>query len=177
MRLVRLFFCAVIFSQLIFINCSQKESGKVQELKFYAADNLEQVINLSRVKLDSSVFIEGVASLRIDSEQPMAVKLYETGKLDVDNCRILYQAKLKTKNLQGEAYLEMWCHFPGKGEFFSRALHTRLSGDNDWSTHEVAFLLQPGEKPDQVKLNLVVKGIGTVWIDDLRLIKVPLENQ
>lgn len=175
MRLPYLFIYTMIYSQILLMNCAQKESGKVEELKFYSADNLENIINLSRVKIDSSVFSEGSGSIRIDSNKPMAVKLYETGSLDVDNCRIIYQAKLKTENFRGDVYLEMWCHFPGKGDFFSRALQTKLSGDNNWSFHETPFLLQKGEKPDNVKLNVVVNGTGRVWVDEIKLIKVPLQ--
>jgi hypothetical protein len=31
-----------------------------------------------------------------------------------------------------------------------------------------------GENPDNVKLNFVVNGTGTIWIDDIRLLKGPL---
>jgi hypothetical protein len=76
--------------------------------------------------------------------------------------------------VQGQAYLEMWCRFPGKGEFFSRALQAPLSGTVEWSSQETPFFLKKGEDPDEIKLNLVVNGTGTVWIDDIRLIKGPL---
>ncbi len=36
------------------------------------------------------------------------------------------------------------------------------------------FLLQQGQKPDLIRLNLVVKGKGRVWIDDVRLLRRPL---
>jgi hypothetical protein len=73
--------------------------------------------------------------------------------------------------LQGKAYLEMWCRFPGQGEFFSRALNQTYSGSNEWSSTETPFILQQGQKPDLVRLNVVVEGTGTVWIDDIRLLK------
>jgi hypothetical protein len=76
--------------------------------------------------------------------------------------------------MDGQAYLEMMCHFPGKGEFFSRGLMNPLTGTTDWMTIETPFLLKMGENPDNVKLNLVVNGTGTVWIDDIRLLKGPL---
>jgi hypothetical protein len=60
------------------------------------------------------------------------------------------------------------------GEFFSRGLHSPLSGSVDWTTQEIPFLLQPGQKPELIKLNLVVNGTGTVWIDDIHLLKGPL---
>jgi hypothetical protein len=68
----------------------------------------------------------------------------------------------------------MWCHFPGKGEFFSRGLQTALTGSSDWNSQETFFFLKKGENPDNVKLNLVISGKGTVWIDDIHLIKGPL---
>jgi hypothetical protein len=39
---------------------------------------------------------------------------------------------------------------------------------------ETPFFLKKGENPDNVKINLVVNGKGSVWIDDIRLVKAPL---
>jgi len=78
---------------------------------------------------------------------------------------------LRTEDLEGSAYLEMWCGFPGQGEFFSRALDTAVSGDTDWVSQETTFILQEGQNPENVRLNLIVDGAGTVWIDDLRLFR------
>jgi hypothetical protein len=95
--------------------------------------------------------------------------------IDIENARLIYQARLRTENVKGQVYLEMWCHFPGIGEFFSRGLQTPLTGTTDWITEETQFFLKKGEKPDYVKLNLVIKGKGTAWwIDDIRLLKGPL---
>jgi hypothetical protein len=69
----------------------------------------------------------------------------------------------------------MWCGFTGKGEFFSRGLQRPLSGTMEWTTVEIPFFLQKGQNPDNIKLNLVVNGKGTVWIDDIKLIKGPLQ--
>jgi hypothetical protein len=63
----------------------------------------------------------------------------------------------------------MWCAFPGAGEFFSRALHAPLTGTTEWTTQETPFFLKKGEVPNLVRLNLVITGAGTVWIDDLTL--------
>lgn len=48
---------------------------------------------------------------------------------------------------------------------------TPLSGTTDWTTQETEFFLKAGENPDNVKLNLVINGSGTVWIDEIRLLK------
>jgi hypothetical protein len=49
-----------------------------------------------------------------------------------------------------------------------------VTGSNDWASYETPFFLKKGEKPDLIKLNLVVKGAGKVWIKDVELLKGPL---
>ena len=78
---------------------------------------------------------------------------------------------MRTENFVGRAYLEMWCWFDDRGEFFSRDLYSPLTGNVDWSSEETIFNLKKGENPDNVKLNLVIEGKGTVWIDDIHLLE------
>ena len=66
--------------------------------------------------------------------------------------------------------------FPGKGEFFSRGLESPVSGSNDWGSDETPFFLKKGEKPDLIKLHLVVKGTGKIWVKDVELLKGPLPS-
>jgi len=145
------------------------------ELKHYPVDSLAGIITRSGVVLDREINSDGGGSLQITTDVPVTVRLYETGDLDIDNARLIYQARLRTEDVNGQVFLEMWCHFPGKGEFFSRGLQAPLSGTNEWSSQETAFFLQKGENPDNVKVNLVINGRGTVWIDDIRLLKAPLQ--
>ena len=91
------------------------------------------------------------------------------GRLDKDNPTSTEQTASETRlQLRAE-------HFGDKGEFFSRGLQSPLSGTTDWSTGETPFFLKKGENPDNVKLNLVIDGKGTVWIDDIHLFKGPLK--
>jgi hypothetical protein len=106
--------------------------------------------------------------------KPTVVRLFEIDDIHVENATLIYRAKLKTENVDGKVYLEMWCRFPGKGEFFSRGLATPLTGTTDWTTEETPFILKKGEKPDYVKLNLVIDGTGTVWIDAISLLRAPI---
>ncbi|MDX1763641.1 MAG: hypothetical protein R3231_04910, partial [bacterium] len=154
--------------------CCSQPSGTVIELKHYGADNLAGLITTDGVELDRVLSSDGKGSLRIEAEAPRTVRLYETGDLDVEKARLTYQARIRTEGIEGIVYLEMWCQFEGKGEFFSRDLATPLTGSTDWTTEETPFFLQAGENPDNVKLNLVVEGTGTVWIDEVRLLKGPL---
>ena len=109
-----------------------------------------------------------------DCKKAQTIRLFEVEKPDVEQCMVTYRAKLKTENLTEQAYLEMWCRFPGKGEFFSRGLAHTVTGSNDWASYETPFFLKKGEKPDLIKLNVVVKGTGKVWVKDVELLKSPL---
>ena len=102
------------------------------------------------------------------------MRLFEINTINVESARLTYQAKLRTKDMDGQVYLEMWCGFADKGEFFSRSLQSPLTGTNDWITVETPFFLEEGQNPDIVKLNLIVDGKGTAWIDDVRILAGPL---
>lgn len=160
---------------IVLITACSKPSQQVVEIKRFPLDSLEGIITRSGVRLDKEITSDGKGSLRIDAAEPMVVRLFELGDIDVEDARLIYQAKVRTEGVEGQAYLEMWCHFPGKGEFFSRGLQTPLTGSTNWTTEETPFFLKKGENPDNVKLNLVINGKGTVWIDDIRLLKGPLK--
>ena len=153
--------------------CSQP-SAPVTELKRFPLDSIEGVITQSGVQLDKEVSADGSGSLQMSATEPTVVRLFELGDIDIENARLIYQAKIRTKNVEGQVYLEMLCSFPGKGEFFSRGLASPLSGTTDWTTQQTPFFLQKGENPDNVKLNLVINGKGTTWIDDIRVMQGPL---
>lgn len=146
-------------------------SPQVTELKHFPLNNTEGIISRSDVTFDKHISTDGSGSLRMDVTKPTVVRLFEVRNLDVENARLIYQAKVRTEGINGRVYLEMWCHFPGKGEFFSRSLQSPLTGTTDWTTEETPFFLKKGENPDYLKLNLVIDGTGTAWIDDVRLIK------
>jgi hypothetical protein len=61
----------------------------------------------------------------------------------------IYEAKIKSESLNGQAYLEMWCVFKDKGEFFSRGFDSAISGTTGWQTIKTVFNLKKGEMPDQ----------------------------
>jgi len=154
--------------------CS-KPPQEVVELKRFAIDSLEGIITQSGIEFDKEVSSDGKGSLKIVAKEPTVVRLFELGDIDVENARLIYQAKVRTEGVEGQVFLEMWCHFPGKGEFFSRGLQTPLTGTTNWTTEETPFFLKKGENPDNVKLNLVINGKGTAWIDDIRVLKGPLQ--
>lgn len=160
-------------SALSILGCSAPTASETP-LRAFPVYNLEGVLTRSGVSFDSTISSDGNGSLRIAAQETTTVRLYETGDLDVEDALLIYRARLRTKDVRGRAYLEMWCHFPGKGEFFSRALAAPLSGTTEWASQETHFSLKRGENPDNVKLNLVIEGAGSVWIDDIALVTGPL---
>ncbi len=151
-----------------------KPSHKDVGIVAFPLDNLEGLLTQSGAESDRAVSSDGGGSVKISAAEPAIVRLFETGDIDVEDAALVYQAKLRTEGAEGAVYLEMWCHFEGKGEFFSRGLHSPLRGTVDWTTQEILFFLKKGENPDNVKLNIVCEGPGTIWVDDVRLVKRPL---
>lgn len=168
------FLCLALTTLHLVFGCS-KPPDTVTEVKHYPIDNLDGLLTKTDVALDREITSDGNGSLRITAHRPATIRLYETGDIDIENARLTYQAKVRTEGVQGNVYLEMWCQFIGKGEYFSRDLSSPLSGTTDWSTEETPFFLKEGENPDNIKLNIVLEEKGTVWIDDIHLLKGPLQ--
>jgi hypothetical protein len=158
-------------------SAATRTAGVAGTLAAYPIKNMDGVITQTGVAFDSTTSSDGNGALRITATAPTTVRLFETGDLDVENARLIYSAHLRTADVEGKVYLEMWCSFPGKDEFFSRALQSPLSGTVDWTSQETPFFLKAGENPDNVKLNLVIDGKGTAWIDDVKLVKGPPGGQ
>ena len=146
-------------------------AAQAAELKRFPLDSMEGVLTQSGVQVDKTVSSDRNGSLRIDATGPTVVRLFEVQHPDVKDTPLIYQAKVRTEGIKGQVYLEMWCSFPGKGEFFSRGLGDVLTGTSGWKTLKTPFFLKKGESPDTIKLNLVVDGKGTAWIDDIRVLE------
>jgi len=158
---------------MIALGCSPGSPSE-EVLVAMPLDSVDEIITKSGVTADPAVTTDGGGSIRVDASGPTTVRIAEVEGLTVDGARLVYRARLRSEGLEGKAYLEMWCAFPGQGEFFSRGLQSPLSGTSDWTSQETPFFLQKGQTPSRVKLNLVVDGAGTVWLDQVELAKAPL---
>lgn len=167
---------ALIAAILLLIGaCAKGPAAPVRQLRHLALDDLTGVITQDGVYFDKTNSSDGGGSLAITSTGPRVVTIFELGNLDIEDARLIYQARLRTADLRGKVYLELRCHFAGAGEFFSRDLESPVTGSVDWCTEETIFFLQKGQNPDNIKLNLVFEGAGTVWIDDIKLLAGPLQ--
>ena len=111
----------------------------------------------------------------VDAKESQTIRLFEIQNPDAEQCLVTYRATLKTDGLAGRVFLEMWCRLPGRGEFFSKGLNHAITGTTDWASYEIPFYLKKGQRPDLIKLNLVIEGRGKVWIKDVELLKTLLE--
>jgi len=144
------------------------------EVKHFALNSVEDVRATTGVSFDRQTSSVGKGSIRVDAAEPMIVPLFEVADVSIENAVLIYQASLQSEKLDGKAFLEMWVRVPGKGEFFSRSLDRPITGTTSWMTIATPFFLQAGQKPDLIRLNLVVQGKGRVWIDDIHLKRAPL---
>jgi hypothetical protein len=106
---------------------------------------------------------------KVVAAAPRTIRLFEVANPQLSKGPFFYRARLRTQDVKGRAYLEMWVRLPGQGEFFSKGFHNAMSGTNGWAEYEIPFLLEAGQQPDLVKLNLAIEGTGTVWIKDIEL--------
>ena len=134
-----------------------------------AIDSLGSILIRDGVAWDPEVSHDGHGAIRIEATKPATVRLAEVHPANAEHVMLTYRAHLRTEGLDGQAYLEMWCSIPGKGEFFSRALQAPVTGTTGWVTQETPFFLEKGQRAQVVKLNVVVAGIGTVWVDEIAL--------
>lgn len=147
------------------------QAPREEVLAHLAIDSADELITRSGVASDAAVTSDGHGAARIETTGPTTVRVAEIEMPPVEDTRLTYRARLRTEGLEGRAYLEMWCAFPGLGEYFSRALQDPISGSVDWVTQETPFFLEAGQRPSRVKLNLVIEGRGTVWLDDVTLVR------
>ncbi|MEQ8846974.1 Ig-like domain-containing protein [Botrimarina sp.] len=162
---------AVVFVPMAGRVAAQHAEREV-EVAALALDSLPDAA--TRVTIDTQTKVEGEGSVRVDTAWPTTVCLAEVERPDVDGAQLVYSAMVKPA-LEGSASLEMWAHVGG-GQYFSRNPSVAVSGRGDFQQLEIPFLLQKGQRPDKVTLNLIVQGKGTVWVDDVRLIKRPLSG-
>lgn len=147
--------------------------GKVEQIAAFPLNDTKGVLSQSNVEFDREVSSDKGGSLKVTTTGWTTVRLFEV-PVTLDQAVLIYEARLKTEDLDGQAYIEMWVNAPGKGEFFSKGLNDAVGGSVGWTTVSTPFFLQKGEVIDRVKLNLVVTCPGTVWIDDIKLTKSPI---
>jgi hypothetical protein len=158
----------IVISFLLLLTFSHAGAGDLKKL------SLDDTSTIGlRIQADSNTKIEGKASIQVVTLWPTTVCLGQVTGLDVENSRLIYRAKVKS-DIEGAAFLEMWAHIEGR-KYFSKGMNNPIKGNSDWQKRQIPFIFHKGQQPSRVTLNLVVNGIGTVWIDDITLLKESLK--
>ncbi len=121
------------------------------------------------------VSVEGDAWC-VEVKSAQTVRLFELEDPDLEQCLVTYRASLRSEDLSGRAFLEMWCRFPGRGEFFSKGFQQSLTGTRDWASYEIPFWLKRGQRPDLIKLCVTLEGSGQLWLRDVQVTRTPFQD-
>jgi serine/threonine protein kinase len=118
---------------------------------------------------------------RFSADGDRTVRFFEIADPDVDNCRLVFRARLRTEEATGASLRLTWKNDAGE-EFDSAMDPTSVAeGDTEWAWYEATVSIPPGERPRVVKLLMTMRGkpVGgeskknLVWIKDIELLTLP----
>lgn len=149
-----------------------------EELARFPLDSLAELASPDYFTIDTGVTTDGVGSARLDATDAGSVTMLEVTDVDAQNTTLTFEARLRSQDLNGNAHIEMEVLLPDQEEPVRLpGLGRLVSGTTDWVVATSSFYFQPGQQPDAVRLDLVVDGAGTVWVDEVRLLRTPLPRK
>lgn len=154
-----------------FSGCKKKAPDPPSQIDARACDGMKGVLMPDRISADEQVFCEGTGSLKMSAEMPTTFLLYEIPYPPSENADLLLKARVRGQDLAGGVSLQMVVSFPSGGEV---PVQGASISPTDWQEAQVTASLPPGQKVSKVGVNLLFDAMGgTVWVDDIRLVKVP----
>ncbi len=136
---------------------------------------LIQRFDVSQATISSSSIIADAEGWHINTDESVTFSLFELDPGDIESGMVTYRASIKSEAIKDQGYLEMWCRFPGQGEFFSKGFDNAVKGSNDWASYEIPFYLKKNQNPDLLKLNFTLEGGGKVWLKDIEVSFTPFK--
>jgi hypothetical protein len=99
--------------------------------------------------------------IRIEVNGPTTVRL---GEVASERARsvLVFRGHLRAQNLSGHASLKMECDAPGRTDILSDA--KEVTGTTGSTSQVVRFTAAPGSSVRSITLNVVVDGVGVVWV-------------
>ena len=155
------------------ISCARRPEGPI-EIFHDSISAASRIVDASEFDFVADGSSDGDGCLRVKTSGSRTLSLFLIDEPDVEETVLYYTVRARTENLMGKVYVEMLCNVPGRGEFFSRGLRGPISGTTGWTSLETPFILKKGDRPDRIRLNVVIQGSGVVWLDDARVYKTPL---
>jgi hypothetical protein len=88
--------------------------------------------------------------------------------------RYALTGQVRYEAVEGTGYLELWNHFPGGGQYFSRTLGDagpmmKLHGTSGWREFTLPFDATGAPPPVRLVFNVVLPGRGVVYLGPLKL--------
>jgi hypothetical protein len=164
----------ILFISLLILAGIYSCGRRTVTLRSFPLNDSDGVIGREHVIFDERVSVDGKGSLRIEAPERITVPLFNISNLNIDKGRLVYTAKVQTERIFGQVYLEMIGYFHNHGEIIARGQEGLLSGTIGWKDQKTTLDLPKGDKPDSLKLNLVINGRGIAWIDDIKLLRESL---
>jgi hypothetical protein len=107
-----------------------------------------------------------------------SIPLCEIKSPTITTASYAVRGKISYDNVVGTGYLEMWNHFPGGGQYFTRTLDTggpmsHIKGTSPEREFILPFhTLGQAPAPTKLVINLILNGPGTIEIGPLELIPI-----
>ena len=156
-------------------------SEKENSVTVFQTSSTDDVVDGEAVEYDAGTSFTGSdGSILVDTDKPVTLALFTPDPSGLNHSRIVYKARLKTEDLEGEgeergiAFLELRALYAGGEEVVSRGPRIPPAGTTDWVPAETDLYLDTGPAPEKVTLALGVEGRGKVWVDDVVLESRPL---
>jgi hypothetical protein len=114
--------------------------------------------------------------LRIENgtSNPSSVTVLTIDRPQITTPRYRLSGRVRYEDVQGTGYLELWNHFPGGGQYFSRTLADqgpmmKLHGTSGWRSFVLPFDATGAPPPTRLVMNVVLQGRGNVYLGSLEL--------
>ena len=164
----------------VFVGCAcLGASTEEKVLAVFPNDELPQSAATSgslpgvTASVDSAAPSGGNGSIKVTSSggRNPDVLLFQAELSGIENCVLWCEATMKSEEVAGRAYLDMWVTFPDGKSYFSRGLDQVFTGTQDWRRCRIPFFLKMGESPSSVAMGVQFEGTGAVWLNDVRLVQ------
>lgn len=159
---------------LIFNGCK-----KVEPLVFiFNANSLNRVISRHNLIMDNEISYDGLGSIRVESEDSVTAYLFVLRDIPLKRANLKWEAYCKSEDLVGKAFMEIGVQIYSKyGKKYDTFIHRGdefISKTTNWEKLKIEFLNTENRTISTVQLNLIVKGRGKVWIDQVKFTAIPI---
>jgi len=159
---------------LLIVAACNKKAEPPKEIDFFSCDTADRFLSPDAATLDSgSAAAEGAACFKFVVEQPATLPLFEV-KFPGEAAKFTIRFKMRVKDFLGDAYGLMAVNYASGGKQEIKNYDKALGATSDWVPMELSWTVQKGQKVDSLVLSAALSGTGTVWVDDVHVIRAPL---